>query len=297
MKVVDISAFKDSVALHFETNDHEINAYTLASILSSIADAAKAANSSINIGCEIEIVVEALGQGSFRAKIKALYKEGKNLFSSQLVKEVIIGIIINYIYDRTFASDNNVKIEIHTDEVVIEKGDEKIVVSRNVHDATREAEKNPKFTQAMDKTLNAIVQDTNIEGIGFVQDIGDPKPDIIISRESIIEGSGIVADEEGSRIITELVELKILKAILERSRKKWGFMWRGVKISAPVTDMQFYNRFCARDITIAPGDSLHVTLQIKQIKDDDTGVYVNKSYEVVEVHEHIPASKQAKLPE
>lgn len=96
MKVVEISKFEDSVVLHFETGNHRINAYTLASVLVSIADAAKAAkaaNSTINAGCEVEIVVESLAPGSFRAKICAVYRKGKNLFSSQIVASVIISIV------------------------------------------------------------------------------------------------------------------------------------------------------------------------------------------------------------
>ena len=68
MKVVDISQFEDCVILHFETEGQQINAYTLASTLVSIADAAKAANSQLNPGYEVEIVVETLGAGSFSGK-------------------------------------------------------------------------------------------------------------------------------------------------------------------------------------------------------------------------------------
>lgn len=295
MKVVDISNFEDSVVLHFETGTQKINAYTLASTLVAIADAAKAANTTINAGYEVEIIVEALGAGSFRAKISVLYKEGKNLFTSQLVAGVIIGVIANYVYERTLAVDDNVKIEIHTDEVIIEKGDEKIIVPRNVYDATREVEKNPKFTQAIDKSFQAIEKDKKIEGLGFVKNIDDPKPEVIIPRNAIISASGILIEEEGVRIVTELVELQILKAILERGRRKWEFMWRGFKISAPITDDSFYNDFFAHDITIAPGDSLDVKLQIKQNKDEDTGIYKNKSYEVIEIHEHHPRLKQTSI--
>lgn len=292
MKIVDISNFEDSVVLHFETQTKRINAYTLASTLVSIADAAKAANSSLNAGYEIEITVEALGAGSFRAKISAIYKESKNLFSSQLVAGVIIGVIANYIYERTFSLDESVKIEIHTNEVIIQKGDEKIIVPRNVYDATREAEKNPKFTQAIEKSFQAIEKDEQIEGIGFVKDINDPKPEVIIPRSLMLSAGEMIIEEEGVRIVTELVELQILKAILERGKRKWEFMWRGFKISAAITDNTFYNDFFSHSITIAPGDSLDVKLQIKQVKDEDTGIYKNKSYEVIEVHKHHPRLKQ-----
>ncbi len=295
MKVVDISSFEDSIVLHFETENKKINAYTLASTLVAIADAAKAANTTINAGYEVEIIVEALGAGSFRAKISAIYKEGKNLFTSQLVAGVIIGVIANYIYERTLAVDDNVKVEIHTDEVIIEKGEERIIVPRNVYDATREAERNPKFTQSIDKTFQAIEKDPKIEGLGFVKNIDDPKPEVIIPRSAIISASGVIIEEDGVRIVTEIVELQILKAILERGRRKWEFMWRGFKISAPITDNNFYKDFFAHDITIAPGDSLEVKLQIKQVKDEDTGIYSNRSYEVIEIYEHHPRLKQTSM--
>jgi hypothetical protein len=121
MRVIDISQFEDSVVIHFETEGQRINAYTLASTLVSIADAAKAANNNLNPGYEVEIVVETLGPGSFRAKIRALYKKHQNLFSKEAVVALAIGIIGNYIYERTLAVDNKVKVEVFTDEVALLK--------------------------------------------------------------------------------------------------------------------------------------------------------------------------------
>jgi hypothetical protein len=72
-------------------------------------------------------------------------------------------------------------------------------------------------------------------------------------------------------------------------------MWRGFKISAPITDDNFYSDFFSHAITIAPGDSLDVKLEIKQIKDEDTGIYTNKSYEVIDVYEHHPRVKQTSI--
>lgn len=295
MKVIDISQFEDSIVLYFDTSKTTINAYTLASILVSISDAAKAANSSINAGHNIEIIVEALGEGSFKAKISAVYTASKNIFSSQLVAGVVIGLLSNYIYERVFSIDDSIKIEINTDEVIINKGDEKIVVPRKVYDATREAEKNPKFVQSIERTFQAIEKDSDIKGFGFSKTMESGKPKIILPREAIILVSGEVELAEGVRVIPETVELQILKAILERGKRKWEFMWRGIKISAPITSQVFYNEFFNRDIAIAPGDSLEVKLLIKQIRDEDTGIYINKSYEVTEVYRHIPRLKQTPM--
>ncbi len=292
MKVFDVSKFEDSVVLYFDTSNTRINAYTLASTLVSIADAAKAANSSINAGHDIEIVVEAIGEGSFKAKISAIYNDSKNIFSSQIVVGVVIGLLSNYIYERVFSVDDSIKVVINSDEVVIEKGDERIVVPRNVYEATREAEKNPKFVQAIERTFQTIEKDPDIKGFGLSDSMDTGKPTVILPRENIILASGEVHEVEGVRVVPEIVELQILKAILERGKRKWEFMWRGIKISAPIISQSFYNEFFNHSITIAPGDSLEVKLEIKQVRDEDTGIYVNKSYQIVEVYNHIPRLKQ-----
>ena len=297
MRIVDISKFEESVVLHFKVEGSRINAYTLASTLVSIADAAKAANSTLNAGYDVEIVVDAVGPGSFRAKITALYKNSKNLFSSQLVAGVIVGVLANYIYERTLAVDESVSVQINTDEVIIEKGDEKIIVPRKVYDATKQVESNPQFRQAIVKTLKSIESDENVEALGFVEEIDSSEPEVLIPRQAIINASLQLEAEEPTRTIEELVDLQIIKAILERSRRKWEFMWRGVKISAPIVDEKFYVEFFAHDITIAPGDILQVRLQIQQLKDQDTGIYSNKGYEVVEVFKHIPRMRQMPIPD
>ncbi|ODU93976.1 MAG: hypothetical protein ABT18_06445 [Rhodanobacter sp. SCN 66-43] len=102
-------------------------------------------------------------------------------------------------------------------------------------------------------------------------------------------------DIQHDRVVTEIADLQIVKAILDKSKRKWEFMWRGFKISAPVIDDQFYKDFFAHNITIAPGDVLNVTLHILQQRDEDTGIYRNVGYEVVTVHSHTPRVTQMRL--
>ncbi|MES2822826.1 MAG: hypothetical protein V4732_04430 [Pseudomonadota bacterium] len=295
MKILDIANFEDTVVLYFDTKGTSINAYTLASILVSIADAAKAANSSLNPGHDIEIIVEAFGEGSFKAQISALYNKTRNIFASQVVVGVIIGVLGNYIYERTLSVDSSIKVEVNTNEVIIERGKERLVVPRNTYEATKTAAKNPKFVQAIDQAFQAINNDTEIKSFGLSHSMESGKPKILLSRELILSASSEIREIDGQRIVSEIVDLQILKAILERGKRKWEFMWRGIKISAPITSQEFYNEFFNHDITIAPGDSLEVKLEIAQERKEDTGIYVNKSYEVVEVYKHHPRLKQMSI--
>jgi hypothetical protein len=293
MRTIEIKHFEDCIVLHFETEGHRINAYTLASTLVGLADAAKAANESINHGHDVEIVVEAIGPGSFRAKLKALYRAHGNLFSQQVVLALVVGILGNYIYERAFAVKSEMKVQINTDEVIIQSGDEKIIVPRQVYEATRQVEKEPKFVNAIARTFEAISEDQNVKSFGLVNEMDSPKPAIGIPQAVFPALAATVLPEPDTRVVCETVELQIIKAILERGNRKWEFTWHGIKIHAPITHIQFYERFDAHSITIAPGDVLKAKLQIRQNLDARTGVYSNVAYEVVEVFEHVPWKRQS----
>jgi hypothetical protein len=295
MRIVEIAQFQNSVVIHFDTDDTRINAYTFASTLVALADAAKAANTTLNAGCEIEIVVEALGPGSFRALVRALYSSSRNLFANQVVMGLVLGVLGNYIYERTLAVDDKVTVEIKTDEVIVQRGDDRVVVPRNVYDATRRVVKNPVFVKAMTRTFEAVAADEKVKSLGLVERMDSPPPAIPIPRSTLLALATQTPEDPDNRVITEQAELQIVKAILKKSNRKWEFVWRGITISAPVTHEQFYIEFFAHEITIAPGDTLEVTLAIRQAKDPDTGIYTNVGYEVVEVHGHVPRIRQMPL--
>ena len=295
MPTVNIAEFGDGFVIHFDTEGERINAYTLASTLVGIADAAKAANSNINFGYDIEIVVEAIGPGSFRAMLRAIYKQSGNLFSGDSLRTIVLGLITTFIYEKAFSVDHQIKIEVSTNEVVIENGKDKVIIPRNVYDATRLAEKNPQFARAMGKTFESIAADDNVKGLGFVPKMDSPPPEVVIPQKTMRELEVVVANDPETRVVQEQCDLQIVKAILERSSRKWEFMWRGVKISAPVLDAKFYEQFFAHDITIAPGDELSVRLAIKQSREPRTGIYTNVGYEVLEVYKHVKGMQQAKL--
>ena len=292
MKIINVQEFEESFVIHFGSESPRINAYTLASTLVAFADAAKSANTIINPGYEIEIVVEALGSGSFRAKIRTAYKGLQNLWSTQEVKSVVLSLMASYIFQQTLAPDQDVKVLVDDNQVVIEQQEKKIIIPKIVHDALKEVEKSEKFKHDINRTFKAVEEDEKIKSFGITKKLDDEKPTFEISRDNFPEQTELVEEAEASRTIIEIADLQILRAILKRSRRKWEFVWRGVPISSPVLDDKFYNDFFAHKITIAPGDALSVKLRIYQTKDPDTGIYTNKKYEVIEVINLIQSPKQ-----
>lgn len=293
MEVINIEEYQNEIILHFGSGKNSINAYTLASSIVSIADALKEANSVINPGHEIEILVHSFSEGSFRVTVRTVYKSIQNLFSAENLKAITLGVLAAFVFEHTLASDTEVKVIVDETQVVIEQGDKKIIVPRAVYDAQKELEKSEKFRKKIARTFETIEKDTNITSFGLTNSPEMKKPQIEIPRENFSILSVEAEPLEEKKVNIEVADLQIKKAILERSKRKWEFVWRGVKISAPVLDDSFYDDFFAHKITIAPGDLLKGRLKIYQSLEADTGIYLNDNYEVIEVYEHVPRLRQS----
>jgi len=296
MPTVDINSFEDSFVIHFGGELERINVYTLAGTLVNLADAAKAANASINPGYEIEVVVESLGPGSFRGTVRTLYRGAQNLFTRENLRMIVLAVIANFVYQHTLAPDMRVNVDVGSDEVVIQQGDTRIIVPRDVHEATNQVERSPRFRQGIGDAFRTIGADASVVSVGFSPSPTDRAPLLTIPRDrfATLPSDLEIADSD-TRELTEITDLRIVRAILERSRRRWQFVWHGVKISAPVSDDTFYTDFFAHKITIAPGDALRVRLRLVQKRDRDLVVWINDSYEVVEVLDHLPRSEQSSL--
>lgn len=294
MAVIEIPREVDRFVLYFDTPQRQINAYALATSLIGLADAVRSANSAVNPGYYLEVVVEALEDGSFQAVVRTIYEKTRDLLSNEAVKAIVYGIISTHIYEMAIKTDAPAKITVSEEVVIVEVGNEKIIVPRDVYEAKKQLEKSERFTSAVGQVFQGAKSDNSVKGLGLKVDPDKSIPPLYIPRDKFAifdSGNG----EEGSREIIEFATLEISRAILARGKRKWEFYWRGMRISAPVLDTSFYDRFFAHEIMIAPGDGLRVALRIIQVQSPDTGIYVNEQYEIVEVFEHIPRMQQLRF--
>jgi hypothetical protein len=296
MAEIRISNLANGFVLYFETPEPRINAYAFASTLVALADAAKAAGRTLNSAIDIEIVIEALGPGSFRARISAIAREGGLFVKQQLVTGVIIGVLSTYVYDHTLSKRDPIHVQVNTDEVIITHGDDRIIVPREVHQATQMVEQNPVFVRSMDRMLSSVIKDEDVTGFGLAPDVNGPPPALILPRELLAIRDESIDTDAKTRVVEEECDLYIVKAIMERSNRKWGFRWHGIDISGPIKDPTFYDDFAKHNFTIAPGDEFQALLAIHQERDDISGVYTNKSYEVLHIFRHISHPKPGRLP-
>jgi hypothetical protein len=149
----------------------------------------------------------------------------------------------------------------------------------------------------MQEVVEAVQGDTTVGSFGFSADINTP-PAVAIDRHDLARLPTVaVAPEEDTRELPpQEADVQILRAILEKSRRRWEFVWNGTRFPAPVLDENFFADFAAHKITIAPGDRLKVMLRIKQRRIPGVGIFVNETYEVLQVLEHVSQATQAVLP-
>lgn len=282
MTTIEIPRETDRFVLHFETDRREINAYALASSLVGLANAIKEANSIVNPGHSIEVVVERLEDGSFRAIIKTIAKKAKNIFSHEASKAIIYGLIATWIYDHTLSSDKEPIIIINDGSVEIKSGDRTIIVSREIYEAKTAVEKSERFESSMGQVFSGALLDKGVSGLKITPTGNWPTLPAIPRDQFHLLIERQTADDANT--IIEDTHLEISRAILARGRRKWEFYWRGIRISAPVLDESFFDEFFAHSITIAPGDVLSAALKIHRRIDPDSGIMINTKYEVVQVY-------------
>lgn len=191
MAEVRIREFENSIVLYFQTSEPRVNAYALAATLIALADGAKAAARNLNSGVEIEIVVEALSSGSFRAKITAVAREAGLFVKNQVATGVLIGVLASYIYDHTLGKKEPVQVLVETDEVIVISGNDRIVVPRVIHEAKQFVQKDPTFVRSMDRMLSSTVLDDRVTGFGLAPSLDSSPPEVILKREHLRSGCSL----------------------------------------------------------------------------------------------------------
>lgn len=295
MSTIEIPREIDRFVIYFDTPRREVNAIALATALIGLSDAVREINILINPGYSVEVVVEAFEGGSFQALVRTVYNKSRDIFASEPVRNIVYGLIASYIYQQTMAPDAVPTIIVQPEQVVVESGNTRVVIPKEIFEAKERLERSERFRSSVATIVAGARSDSNVNGIGLKIDPDKSKPDIYIPREqfTIFESPRDLLED--SREIVEYANLEISRAILARGPRKWEFFWRGIKVAAPVSDSIFFDRFFAHEITIAPGDVLRVALRITQKRHPDTQIFVNQKYEVTEVFEHVPRMQQGAL--
>jgi hypothetical protein len=290
------------IVIHFGGALTSVDAYTFGNSLIAFADTIRAVNGVLNPEQSIEIRLEAVGPGSFRAVVKRL-KKGLGGFFARGVEAVFWGIIATLIYENLLKRDPHTTIRFEQNEVIIEKGGDTIIIPRTIYDQMPAVRTNPEVQKNLSRTFQVIEEDSAIENFGLTPNLQDEKPLLQVSRAEfpVLAATDYaleVTDDTRHRVRTERARLIILKAWFVPGSRKWSFEWNGVPLSAPITDESFFDRLASHEILIGQGDALDVELTYEQNFDDALGVYVNDphTFQVTKVFAPVPRARQMRLP-
>lgn len=297
MRDLDFRQFENEFIIHYGVDDNKINAKTFGESLVSLTNSIKHANSIINAGFEIEIIVESTDIGSFKVNTKTIYNSVSSIFSKDNIKNIALGIIASIIYDLSKPSDK-INIIVNTNEYILEKGEERIILPKEAQHYYESIKNNEEIKKNLKDTFITLQNDKQIESIYFDYSASNKSKEYYIDKtafQEIIANINTEPIEDKQEKVINNVNIIIIRAILEQSNRKWQFIWNGIRISAPVSDSAFYNDFNSRKITIAPNDALNVDLKIILKKDEALDLYINSEYEVIKVHKHIESAKQMQI--
>ena len=295
MATIDLRGMSDSdgFVIYFGGRPNEVDSYTFANALVAVADAFREINAQVNTGTSLEVRLEALSEGSFKARLKGAPKSIAGLFGS-LGRNVILPILLAFIYDEWKGEES---ITVNTDEVIIQRGNDRIIIPREAYDKAKGLPNKPAIRAHVAKAMTAVSADENVESFGLYRDFDkDTPPLILIPREEFDHVWAIeVADDPTRRFKVEAANIHVIKAVFQASNRKWEFVWNGVKISAPIEDPVFLADLLQRRYLIGNGDALKVDLKIGQRWDSTSSVWLNDSYTVLKVHSHVPAKPPTQL--
>ncbi len=100
----------DEVVLHFGGRPREVNAFTFANSLLAFSEALREINQQVNPGSNIEIAIDAVGTGSFRAKLKTKKAKAKG-FIKDKGADLIVTLLAAVIIDKCLGPETKIIVQ------------------------------------------------------------------------------------------------------------------------------------------------------------------------------------------
>lgn len=284
----------------FSGDLHEIDIDLLINSLLNYSRVSQEVVSSIYPDSKINIKIHAPKEGSFILYldlISQITNAVKTLFNSENISivEGIISIVAGLYGFKKWIAKNGKPEKIKQKDnnlVEISNNNGKIIIEQKIYNIYNE---NPNIRNALRKTFSNFNEDDEIEK--FI--IRDPatKQDLFFvdKNDFVLMASDIDEIEQRKRKeIKENQELYVFKVIFKENYK-WDFFLEGNKIKAIIEDKEFFKRIKMGAVAFRNGDKLIADIEIEQVFNESANTFVNESYVILKVLEHIPRKEQQSL--
>jgi hypothetical protein len=274
--------------IKFDGEQHQIEANVLINSLIHTTSIIQELNRALDTGKKIDVKIKALEKGSFLIHIE-LIETALGTFKNLLTKDnietasFVIGGLVGLIELKKFLGGKKEKSKSNEgDKVRIENESGDVIYVESFVQIIYE--RNPVVRDALSNNFETLDNDNSITGFEITDK--NEKPLIRVDRDDFhtmaIKSEEIFDDE---KIIVQSANLNIVRLSFDK-KLKWEFYFKGNKVTVKVDDPNFQNRIDNGE-SFAKGDVLEVDLEIKQKFDSTVNTYVNKSYKIKKITNHI----------
>jgi len=287
--------------LNIGVKNHDVNSDTFLTSLTCITEIIGLINSDLSPTRKLEVRVRALNEGSFECS--CFIQDAVTCISAVFpaiahadlgyYKELIT-IIVDILRIKKFLKgDNPSKEEIinigEGIQIKLENSDgNTIIIPQNTYNYFQG---NQAINNAVTRNFEKLNSDNDVstysiktEGTEFHSDRND---------FPMLQQKRIIDEKETREVIQENQSLSMFKLVWDASNK-WGFVWNGLKIQAYIKDDNFFKKIDAGE-KFAKGDVIIADIKTYQLYDHSINNWINDSYEIVTIKDHLPRAEQVGL--
>ena len=235
--------------------------------------------------------------GSIRAIVRIFKKDTQTLLHAPitlLILPILIAVVV------TKLMSDPISITVNDDSYIVKQGAERIVLPRGTDRVVQDVDRDAAVRRTIRKFFSVVESDPNVDALDFrVPQLPDApvipvRKDQFATLRDLPELELTTLPKKREEPYSH-VPVIVLTAVLERSKRKWQFLWRGHKIAADIRDDLFFAKLANHEYEFGQGDSLIVDLVVQQELNDLVGAYENKSFYITKVHRHSKGPKQEPL--
>lgn len=282
--------------IKFDGEKHQIDANLLINNLIHTTSIIQEINRCLDSGKKIDIQIKALEKGSFLIHIdliESTLDNLKNLLTRNNLELAgsVVGIFVGLIELKKFLKGKEEKkVEISGNKVKITNQEGQVLYVENL--VQNIYNNNTVVNDALSQSFETLESDNSITGYEITDK--ENKTLVRVDREEF-EYISVKSEEilEGEKNIVVAGRLNIIRISFD-DKLKSDFYLKGNKISAKIHDAEFYKRVDKGE-AFAKGDVLEVELEVRQIFDSSVNTFVNKSYKIKRIINHILRNEQSKF--
>lgn len=280
------------IMIKFEGQTHQVDVNTLTSSLMIFSESLKEINKDLGTGKSIDIKIEALKPGSFEVHTIITAIKDNDLLSAIGQLGGVVGLIgttyTGIVKLKSWIKKGKNEIEsteVVGDKTVIKgKSGDTYVCSNVVYNIYNT---NQVVNDTISDQFRVLEEDPAIDGLT----ISSETETFSIAKEdfSTLAEKVEVVTQNKRKDIQESQTVYIVKPVLENSStRRWEFIWNGNKISATISDIPFLEKMQQGGYRFGAGDTMLVDLQIYQVLNPMYDAWLNESYQISLVKQHIP---------